>query len=107
VPSLLAPALLQEIGTGRSEGQFLWWNLAMALKKSHPINDNEPLGIEVGIVEIRNAAGEWLVEAIDHGSEGEIYRAIFAGPMAEERARAYARLTYGTPSAPTQSSTST
>lgn len=78
----------------------------MAQRKPHPNNDNEPLGIEVGIVEVKNAPGEWLVEAIDYGSEGEIYRAIFSGPMAEQRARAYALLTYGTPSAPTQSSTS-
>jgi hypothetical protein len=79
----------------------------MAVKKTRPNNDNEPQGFEVGIVEVKDAPGEWLVEAIDHGSEGEIYRAIFAGPMAEQRARAYAAFTYGLPSAPTQSSTST
>jgi len=79
----------------------------MPQRKPRPTNDNEPLGIEVGIVEVRDAPGEWLVEAIDHSSEGEIYRAIFAGPMAEQRARDYARLTYGVPSASTQSSTST
>jgi hypothetical protein len=77
----------------------------MAQRK--PINDNEPLGVEVGIVEVRDIPGEWLVEAIDHGADGDIYRTIFAGPMAEERARSYALLTYGFPSAPTQSSTST
>ena len=59
-----------------------------------PINDNEPPGIEVGIVEIEGFPGEWLVEAIDHGSEGEIYRAIFSGPNAEQRARDYALATY-------------
>ena len=78
----------------------------MAQRK--PINDNEnqPLGIEVGVIEVRDAPGDWLVEAIDYGSEGEIYRAIFSGPMAEQRARDYARLTYGLPSISTQSSTS-
>lgn len=80
---------------------------AMAARKPKPINDNEPLGVEVGIVEVRDVPGEWLVEAIDHGSEGEIYRTIFAGPMAEQRARDYARLTYGVPAASTHSSTST
>lgn len=79
----------------------------MAQRKLRPINDNEPLGVEVGIVEVRDAPGDWLVEAIDHGSDGEIYRTIFAGPMAEQRARDYALLTYGVPLASTQSSTST
>lgn len=80
----------------------------MAQRRPKPINDNEsqPLGIEAGVVEVRDAPGEWLVEAIDYGSEGEIYRAVFSGPMAEQRARDYARLTYGTPSETTQSSTS-
>lgn len=78
----------------------------MAQRKPRPVNDNAPLGIEVEVVELKSAPGQWLVEAIDFGSEGEIYRAIFSGPMAEQRARDYARLTYGLPSAPTQSSTS-
>jgi hypothetical protein len=78
----------------------------MAQRKPRPANDDEPLGVEVGVVEVKSAPGEWLVEAIDHGSEGEIYRTIFAGPMAQQRARAYAALTYGLPSEPTQSSTS-
>lgn len=79
----------------------------MPQQKPNPNNDNDRQGIEAEVVEVRNAPGEWLVEAIDHGSEGEIYRAIFAGPMAEQRARDYARLMYGVPSAATQSSTST
>lgn len=79
----------------------------MAQRKPRPSNDNNPIGIEVGIVEVRDVPGEWLVEAIDHGSDGEIYRTIFAGPMAEHRARSYALLTYGFPDASIQSSTST
>jgi hypothetical protein len=71
------------------------------------INDNDPLATEVGIVELEDFLGEWLVEAIDHGSEGEIYRTIFAGPLAEHRARDYALLMYGFASAPTQTATST
>ena len=35
------------------------------------------------------AGDRWLVEAIDHDSEGEIYAAAFSGPGAEERAREY------------------
>ena len=35
-------------------------------------------------------AGEWLVEAIDHDSDGEIFFTLFSGPDAEERARKYA-----------------
>jgi hypothetical protein len=78
----------------------------MAQGKPKPVNDNHPLGIEVGIVPLRHDARQWLVEAIDHGSEGEIYRTVFSGPMSEQRARDYARLTYGFPDSSTQSSTS-
>ena len=75
---------------------------------SHAIaNDNDAPSLEVAVVEVADAPGHWLVEAIDHASEGEIYRAIFDGSMAKQRALDYARLTYGIPSAPTQSSRST
>lgn len=33
---------------------------------------------------------EWVVEAIDHESEGEVYAALFSGPGAKERAEEYA-----------------
>ena len=75
--------------------------------KAKLVNDNDPLGIEVDVVEVRDAPGHWLVEAINHGSEGEIYRATFDGSMAKQRALDYARLTYGFPSAATHNSTST
>lgn len=55
-----------------------------------PVNNNEPLGLEVEVVQVNNARGHWLVEAVDHGSEGEVYRATFDGRDAESRARAYA-----------------
>jgi hypothetical protein len=32
----------------------------------------------------------WVVEAINSDSDGEIYRALFTGPEAENRAREYA-----------------
>jgi hypothetical protein len=70
-------------------------------------NDNEPPGLEVEVVPLKHDPNRWLVEAIDFGSDGEIYRAIFSGPKAKERAFDYARLTYGTPSGVTQISTST
>lgn len=70
-------------------------------------NDNQPLGIEVDVIEVPGLPGHWLVEAIDHGSEGEVYRATFDGSMAKERALNYARLTYGFPSEATQTSKST
>ncbi len=79
----------------------------MAQRKRRPVNDNDPPGIEVEVVPLKHDPHRWLVEAIDYGSDGEIYRAIFSGPMAKERAFDYARLTYGLPSAPTQISTST
>jgi hypothetical protein len=79
----------------------------MAQRKPRPVNDNDPPGIEVGVVPLKHDPSRWLVEAIDFGSEGEIYRAIFSGPNAKERAFDYARLTYGFPLASTQISTST
>lgn len=41
-------------------------------------------------VKSRVCQDEWVVEAIDYGSEGQIYAATFSGPGAEERAREYA-----------------
>jgi hypothetical protein len=38
----------------------------------------------------RGVADEWRVEAIDEGSEGQVYVAIFSGPRARERAEEYA-----------------
>ena len=32
----------------------------------------------------------WVVEAIDFENDGAVYRALFTGPAAEERAREYA-----------------
>ncbi len=58
-------------------------------------NDNEPRGLEVEVAERTDAPGNWTVEAVDTGSEGEIYQAIFCGPRAKERAYAYALLEYG------------
>jgi len=69
-------------------------------------NDNAPLAIEVTVVEVEWAPGHWLVEAIDYGSEGEVYRATFDGSKAKERAYSYARLMYGIPVASTHNSTS-
>lgn len=59
-------------------------------------NDNDPRGIEVEVAEREDAPGNWTVEAVDTASEGEVYQAIFIGPKAEERARAYASWMYGT-----------
>jgi hypothetical protein len=91
----------------KTECTSVHWKAYIALNHLKSVNDNDPIGIEVGIVEVEGFQGEWLVEAIDHGSDGEIYRAIFTGPMAELRARNYALLTYGFPSKPTQTSRST
>lgn len=35
------------------------------------------------------AKDEWIVEAIDYQSEGEIYMTLFVGLKAEERAKEY------------------
>jgi hypothetical protein len=66
-----------------------------------PANDDYPRGLEIAVAECVDDPGAWTVEAIDTGSEGEIYQAIFAGPNAEQRARDYAVWIYGTPSPPT------
>lgn len=42
------------------------------------------------LAESRHTHGEWVVEGIDYDGEGEIYVAIFSGPMAKERAEQYA-----------------
>jgi len=31
----------------------------------------------------------WVVEAIDFDKDGEVYRALFTGPAAEQRAKEY------------------
>ena len=67
-----------------------------ASQKLHEVatsNDNESLSVVVA--PSRWADGEWVVEAVDDGSEGEVYTTIFIGPKAESRARNYALLTYG------------
>ena len=44
------------------------------------------------LVESTRYPGEWIVEAIDYDSEGEVYTAIFAKCKAKDRAEAYASL---------------
>lgn len=54
----------------------------------------QPLAYDVAIEARRDAPnGTWTVEAID--GEGGIEQAIFAGPLAEDRARDYAAHRYG------------
>jgi hypothetical protein len=65
-------------------------------------NDNEPLGLEVEIAEREGQPGVWTVEAVNVGSEGEVYQALFVGPEAKERACAYACWAYGIPSGDTK-----
>lgn len=59
------------------------------------MSEQEKRGLQVEVVERKDAPGAWTVEAIDHGSEGEIYQAIFIGPFAEQRATEYADMKYG------------
>lgn len=51
--------------------------------------------MEVEVLECDDLFDTWLVEAIDTGSEGEVYQTFFAGPKAKERALAYAATSYG------------
>ena len=48
---------------------------------------------KVELEERKDAPGAWTVEAID--SDGGIEQAIFAGPMARERAESYRQHQYG------------
>lgn len=51
--------------------------------------------VEVGVTERRDAPGTWGVEAINQKGDGEIYMAIFSGPLAKDRAHEYAQMKYG------------
>jgi hypothetical protein len=42
------------------------------------------------VVQSRTDLDEWIAEAIDHASEGEIYVATFSGLHARSRANEYA-----------------
>ena len=50
--------------------------------------------IEVTVVERKNEAGVWSVEAIADDADGSIFQAHFYGPDAELRAREYAAFKY-------------
>lgn len=56
---------------------------------------DEAIELTVEVVERKNAPGEWAVEAINMAGDGEIYSAIFSGPVAKDRAIEYARMKYG------------
>ena len=45
--------------------------------------------VEYEVAQSQGARDEWRVEGIDHESEGEIYVAIFSGPLAKDRAYEY------------------
>ena len=49
----------------------------------------ESESIEYEVLEDKVTQGSWRVEAIDYGSEGEIYIAIFSGPKSKQRAEEY------------------
>lgn len=58
-------------------------------------NDNAPLGLSVEVAELFDPTGKlpihtWTVEAVNEGSEGEVYQSYFVGPAAEQRAHDYA-----------------
>lgn len=65
------------------------------MKTAKKANDNDPPPMEVEVAERYDQPGVWTVEAVDVGSEGEIYQALFTGPRARERAEAYAGWAYG------------
>jgi len=58
------------------------------------LNQTMNLGLDVGVIERRDAPGSWAVEAINSEGDGEIYMAIFSGPGACERAEEYAKFKY-------------
>lgn len=52
-------------------------------------------GLNVSVEERTDEPGVWTVEAIDFGSDGCIFQALFVGPKARDRAEEYAELKYG------------
>jgi hypothetical protein len=46
--------------------------------------------MEYEVVQSAGTINEWRVEAIDHDGEGEVYVALFSGPLAKQRAEEYA-----------------
>lgn len=42
------------------------------------------------VVESKDKPGEWYVQAINYGSDGDIYGALFYGAAAQSRAEEYA-----------------
>lgn len=67
----------------------------MALQTAVRLDDAQSDGLEVEVVERRDTLGAWAVEAINTPGDGEVYIAVFTGPMAKERAEEYADLKYG------------
>lgn len=51
-------------------------------------------GLEVEIVERKDAPGTWSVEAIEQAGDGACYSAVFYGPDSQVRAKEYARMKY-------------
>lgn len=51
--------------------------------------------LEIEVVERKDTPGAWAVEAINSEGDGEIYMAIFSGPLAKNRAIEYAYMKYG------------
>jgi len=49
----------------------------------------------IQVVERKDTLGTWSVEAINYKADGEIYLAIFSGPLAKDRAVEYAQMKYG------------
>lgn len=69
-------------------------NARAALARLDQTNRGDSNHMQVEVVERRDTPGAWSVEAIDHGSEGEVYLAVFSGPDAQGRAHEYARTKY-------------
>ena len=67
--------------------------ITLAAKPSQPwqhfVTSNTTLP-QYEVQESRHFPGEWVVEMIDHASEGECYAALFSGPGARQRAEEYA-----------------
>lgn len=58
-------------------------------------NDDEPITITCEVMALKHDPESYLVEVVDHASEGEVYRAIFSWQDALPRALAYAAWAYG------------
>ena len=62
------------------------------MKEVKNVDNTKHITQDVRVVADASSPGDWRVEAIGH--DGEVYIAIFCGPLAKERAKNYTKWQY-------------